>query len=69
MHPDLVHAPGERLAEYDRASSVEAHPLELRVAVLALRTDLAHADLVAHHLDRLLADYPLAVMEKSYMKD
>ena len=50
-----MHASGARPAEDDGGGAVEADPLELGVAVLAVGRDLAHADLVAHHLDRLLA--------------
>ena len=55
MDPDLVHASGARPAEDDGGGPVEAEALELGVAVLAVGRHLAHADLVAHHLDRLLA--------------
>ena len=55
MDPDLVHAPGARPAEDDGGGAVEAEALELGVAVLAVGRHLAHPDLVAHNLDRLLA--------------
>ena len=55
VDPDLVHAAGEGPAEHDRRLAVEAEALELRAALLAARRHLAHADLVAHHLDRFLA--------------
>ena len=60
MHPDLVHPSRERLAEDDAGVAVEAELLELCVAVLALRGDLANADLVAHNLDGLAADDAVA---------
>ncbi len=52
MHPSR-----EGPAEDDGGAPVEAESLELRVALLPLRAHLAHADLVAHHLDGLLADH------------
>ena len=48
-----MHASCSRPAEDDGGGAVEADPLELGVAVLAVGRDLAHADLVAHHLHRL----------------
>ena len=53
MDSDLVHASGERSADDDAGAVAVVQSLELRAALLAVRTDLAHADLVAHHLHRL----------------
>ena len=50
-----MHASCSRPAEDDGGGAVEADPLELCVAVLAVGRHLAHADLVRDHLDRLLA--------------
>jgi hypothetical protein len=50
-----MHPSGARPAQHDRRLPVEAKPLKLCVAVLAVGLHLADADLVAHHLDRLLA--------------
>ncbi len=50
MHPAR---PGS--AEHHAGSPVEAEPLELRVAVLAVGTNLADSNLVAHDLNGLLA--------------
>ena len=47
---DLMHPAGERSAENHTGRSVEAHPLELRPALLAVTGDLADPDLVADHL-------------------
>ena len=47
---DLMHPAGERSAENHTGRPVEAHPLELRPALLAVAGDLAHSDLVADHL-------------------
>ena len=55
VDPDLVHPPGEGAAEHHAGRPVEAHPLELCPALLAVAGDLAHADLVADHLHRLAA--------------
>ena len=63
VDPDLVHAPCSRPAEDDGGGPVEADALELGVAVLAVGRHLAHADLVAHHLDRLFAVDHAAEME------
>ena len=48
-----MHASGERSADDDAGAVAVVQSLELRAALLAVRTDLAHADLVAHHLHRL----------------
>ena len=55
VDPDLVHPPGEGAAEHHAGRPVEAHPLELCPALLAVAGDLTHADLVADHLHRLAA--------------
>ena len=55
MNPDLVHPARLGSAEHHAGPAVEAESLELRVAVLAVRADLADPDLVADDLDRLLA--------------
>ena len=47
---DLMHPPRERSAEHHAGGPVEAHPLELRPALLAVAGDLADPDLVADHL-------------------
>ena len=47
---DLMHPPGERSAENHTGRPIEAHPLELRPALLAVTGDLADPDLVADHL-------------------
>ena len=61
MDPDLVHAARLRPAHHHRAAAVIAEPAELGQTLLALRRDLAHADLVADHLDRLLTRDGLTV--------
>ena len=55
MNPDLVHPARLGPAEHHAGPAVEAEPLELGVAVLAVRTDLTDPDLVADDLNRLLA--------------
>ena len=55
MNPDLVHPARLGPAEHHARPAVEAESLELGVAVLAVRADLADPDLVADDLDRLLA--------------
>ena len=57
---DLMHPPCERSAEDHAGGPVEAHPLELRPALLAVAGDLAHSDLVADHLHwlRTLSEAP-----------
>jgi len=50
-----MHAASEGPAEHHAALPVEAHPLELCAAFLAVRGHLAYADLVAHHLHWLAA--------------
>ena len=55
VDPDLVHAARLRSADDHRAATVVVEPTELCQTLLALRRDLADADLVADHLDRLLA--------------
>ncbi len=55
MDSDLMHSSGPWSAEDNACSSIETETLEFRVAVLAVRANLADADLVAHNLDRLLA--------------
>ena len=52
---DLMHPPSERPAENHTGGPIEAHPLELRPALLAVTGDLADPDLVAHNLYLLLA--------------
>ena len=47
----------------DRGLSIEAESLELCVAVFAIGRNLAHSDLVTHHLNWLLADYRITEME------
>jgi hypothetical protein len=64
MDSDLMHPPCPRSAEDDACSSIETETLELRVAVLAVWTNLADADLVAHNLDRLLAAQRLSEKQK-----
>ena len=68
MHPDLVHPSRERPAQHHAGPAVEAEPLELCPALLALGRDLAHADLVGHDLDRLLALGVAPVERKIYVK-
>ena len=60
VDPDLVHPPGEGAAEHHAGRPVEAHPLELCPALLAVAGDLAHSDLVADHLHglRTLSEAP-----------
>ena len=58
VDPDLVHPPGEGAAEHHAGRPVEAHPLELCPALLAVPRHLAHADLVADHLHGLAALRP-----------
>ena len=60
VDPDLVHPPGEGAAEHHAGRPVEAHPLELRPALLAVAGHLAHPDLVADDLHGLgaLSDTP-----------
>ena len=55
MNPDLMHSSRPWPAKDDGCFSIKAEPLELRVAILAVGRHLADADLVAHHLDWLLA--------------
>ena len=57
---DLMHPPSERSAEDHAGGPVEAHPLELRPALLAMAGDLAHSDLVADNLHwlRTLSEAP-----------
>ena len=57
---DLMHPPSERPAEDHASGPVEAHPLELRPALLAVAGDLADSDLVADHLHwlRTLSEAP-----------
>ena len=55
MNPDLMHPARPGSAEHHAGPPVEAEPLELRVAVLAVGADLADADLVAHDLNGFLA--------------
>ena len=45
-----MHPPSERSAENNTGAPIEAHPLELRPALLAVTGDLADSDLVADHL-------------------
>ena len=52
-----MHPPCSGSAQDDGGFSIEAEALELRVAVLAVGRDLAHPNLVAHHLNGLLARY------------
>ena len=54
MNSDLVHASRLRPADHHRAAAVVVESAELRQTLLALGRHLAHADLVADHLDRLL---------------
>ena len=55
MNSDLMNPSGEGSAD-DYARAVAAvQSLELGPALLAVRTDLAHSDLVAHDFDRLRA--------------
>ena len=56
MDPDLVHSARVGPTEDDAGSPVKAEPLEIRVAILAVRADLADTNLVAHHFDGLLAN-------------
>lgn len=55
MNSNLMHAASERLAEHNARRSIVAELLELGRAILALWRDFADANLVADHLDRLLA--------------
>ena len=55
MNPDLMHPASPRPAEHHAGPPVEAEPLELRVAVLAVRAHLADSNLVAHDLNGFLA--------------
>ena len=50
-----MHPPSERSAEHHAGGPVEAHPLELRPALLAVAGDLAHPDFVTDHLHWLAA--------------
>lgn len=50
-----MHSARKRFAQHDAAAAVVAQLLEGGGALLALRGHLAHADLVADHLDRFLA--------------
>ena len=45
-----MHPPSERPAENHTGGPIEAHPLELRPALLAVTGDLADPDLVADDL-------------------
>ena len=58
VNSDLVHAAREGPAQDHAGRPVEAHPLELRPALLAVAGHLAHPDLVADHLHRLAALRP-----------
>ena len=51
MHPSRVWP-----TEDDARPAVEAQPVKVGVTVLPVGTHFAHADLVAHNFDRLLAD-------------
>lgn len=63
MDSDLVHPAGVGKAQHDTSVGlgIVSQFLECCVAFLALGRHLAHADLVAHHLDRLGALYHLTV--------
>ena len=65
---DLMHSAGERSAENHTGRPVEAHPLELRPALLAVAGDLAHSDLVADHLHglRTLSEAPGQTISVKY---
>lgn len=67
MDPDLMHPPSLGAAEHHAGvgTLVVAKPLEHGGAVLALRGDLAHADLVAHHFNWLLAFDLFTVIKKN----
>ena len=60
VNSDLVHAASEGPAQDHAGRPVEAHPLELRPALLAVAGHLAHPDLVADDLHGLgaLSDTP-----------
>ena len=60
VNSDLVHAASEGPAQDHAGRPVEAHPLELRPALLAMAGDLAHSDLVADNLHwlRTLSEAP-----------
>ena len=47
VDPDLVHPPGEGAAEHHAGRTVEAHPLELSVALLARPRPRHPADLTS----------------------
>lgn len=55
MNSDLVHSASSGPAKDHAGPPVEAESLKLGVAVLAVRADRADTNLVAHHLDGLLA--------------
>lgn len=61
MDADLVHATSQRLTQHHAGRAVVAELLELGEAVFALGRHLAHADLVADHLDGLFTLDDLAV--------
>ena len=65
---DLMHPPSERPAENHTGAPIEAHPLELRPALLAVAGDLAHSDLVADHLHglRTLSEAPGQTVSVKY---
>ena len=52
MNSDLMHPSGEGSADDDARAVAAVQSLELGPALLAVRTDLAHSDLVAHDFDR-----------------
>jgi len=68
MNPDLMHPASPGPAEHHARPLVEAESLELRVAVLAVGTNLADADLVAHDLNGLLAAQRLSVKSNFKIK-
>lgn len=53
MHANLMHAAGARLAQHHAGLAIVAESLERRGAILAFGGYLAHANLVADHLNGL----------------
>lgn len=55
MNSDLVHATGARLAEDDRGLAVVGEALKFGAAIFSFGRDATDANLVADHLDGLVA--------------
>jgi len=60
VNSDLVHATSARLAEDDRSFAVVGETLKFGATVFAFGRDAADANLVADHLDGLVAHQCLA---------